>query len=189
MFVPLLFSLGTRNWRVCAVQLWENPTFLLSGVKVPRGLRQQSCQNTLVTSHQAVGRRALAESDYFRGSSSFSHIEPRDERLTQQQTSHLPDIINARNYMKAQLSQFHDRITPYTCSLCGKSYVSHSGLSRHMLLHEGKTYMCPICDSKFTQKSSMKTHLKGIHKSSQCSHCSAILMLGREFNEHVLHCK
>ncbi|XP_059155930.1 zinc finger protein Gfi-1-like isoform X8 [Physella acuta] len=100
-----------------------------------------------------------------------------------------PEILPDKAALKAHMSQFHGHSMPFTCTLCGKGYASLSGLNHHMRLHEGKAYLCPVCDSKFTQKSTMKTHLKGIHMSSQCPECSAILKIGPEYDIHVLNCK
>ena len=77
---------------------------------------------------------------------------------------------------------------PFKCSLCGKGYVSHSGLKHHERSHRGKQHMCPLCDSKFTQKFSIKLHLKNVHASIQCTTCMNIFKIGAEFNSHVLHC-
>lgn len=184
-----IFARDIEMWEA-HVHLWEKPTFLLSGAMVPRGLRKQSCQNGLSSSHQADSQRTSAESDYLNSSHFFTGMQSLDHMPTFSHSPQSHEILShARSFMKAPISSFRGHITPYTCSLCGKGYVSHSGLSRHMLLHEGKTYMCPVCDAKFTQKSSMKTHLRGIHKSSQCPQCSAILLTGPDFNEHVLNCK
>ncbi|CAG5128589.1 unnamed protein product [Candidula unifasciata] len=76
----------------------------------------------------------------------------------------------------------------YVCSLCSKVYSTTTGLKHHMEVHEGKTFMCPICDSKFTRKGTVKTHMRAVHASAQCLNCAAILRLGDEFNQHVIHC-
>ncbi|KAK0070102.1 zinc finger protein 358 [Biomphalaria pfeifferi] len=99
-----------------------------------------------------------------------------------------PEVLPDLAALKAHLSHFHGASMPFTCSVCGKGYASSSGLKHHMHLHEGKTFMCPVCDSKFTQKSTMKTHLKGIHMSSQCPQCFQVLKIGPEYDSHMLNC-
>ena len=83
----------------------------------------------------------------------------------------------------------HQKYMPHMCSLCGKCYGSQRGLSLHMQAHDGKTYVCPVCDSKFSQNSTMKRHLKSMHNTNQCPECKGIFRLGIEYNQHVLHCK
>uniref|UniRef100_A0A0B6ZLT3 C2H2-type domain-containing protein n=2 Tax=Arion vulgaris TaxID=1028688 RepID=A0A0B6ZLT3_9EUPU len=90
--------------------------------------------------------------------------------------------------LRAHISQFHGEKMPYTCNLCGKGYLSTSGLSRHMQSHKGKTFMCPICDSKFTQKFTVKSHLRTVHGLDQCINCSSVLKLGIEFTQHMKDC-
>lgn len=76
----------------------------------------------------------------------------------------------------------------YTCSLCGKNYSTSTGLRHHIQTHEGRSFMCPICDSRFTRKGTVKRHMRAVHSSDQCVSCSAILRLGDEFNQHMIHC-
>ncbi|CAL1530103.1 unnamed protein product [Lymnaea stagnalis] len=90
-------------------------------------------------------------------------------------------------YLRCHMSEKHGDTMPFKCSLCGKGYQSQMGLSHHMQAHKGKTFMCPICDSKFTQKFTIKKHLRNIHMSMQCTSCSLILKLS-EYNQHVLTC-
>ena len=47
------------------------------------------------------------------------------------------------------------------CLTCGKGFPSKSKLERHQTVHTfEKPFGCEICLSKFTQKSSLKTHMK-----------------------------
>lgn len=90
---------------------------------------------------------------------------------------------------KAHMSQYHGNEMPFTCTLCGKGYASFSGLSLHLQVHEGKSFLCPVCDSKFTQNSTMKRHLRMVHKTTQCLTCRNIFKLdSQEFQQHVLTC-
>ncbi|GFN92124.1 Zinc finger y-chromosomal protein [Plakobranchus ocellatus] len=90
---------------------------------------------------------------------------------------------------KAHMFHFHGQTMPYICTICGKGYQSSTGLGHHKRLHEGKSFMCPVCDSKFTQMAAMKTHLKKLHDSLQCPHCMVVFKRGAEFDQHVLLCR
>lgn len=168
-------------------QLWEYQTFVLSGNTFPRGLREQSCESRLETSLQTGTLRAPIQRGNIRDSTaSTRHSVWQDVKFTRTQSFHNSEgLVNTKRYMRAHL---YGHTLPYTCSLCGKGYISSSGLFRHKLLHRGMTYLCPLCDSRFTQKSSMKTHLRDIHKSSQCPRCSSVFFLGQEFDDHMQHC-
>ncbi|XP_059151181.1 zinc finger and BTB domain-containing protein 17-like isoform X17 [Physella acuta] len=90
--------------------------------------------------------------------------------------------------LTAHIRHQHQQPVPYSCTLCGKAYSTSTGLKHHMEVHEGKTFLCPICDAKFTRKGTIKTHMKSVHKLSQCSNCGEIIRIGEAYNQHVLHC-
>ncbi|CAG5128590.1 unnamed protein product [Candidula unifasciata] len=96
-------------------------------------------------------------------------------------------VADSRSF-KSHMSIFHGQAMPYPCTLCGKGYASESGLSLHKQVHEGKSYVCPVCDSRFTQNSTMKRHMRTLHKTTECFTCKGIFKLGTEYEQHVLHC-
>ena len=75
----------------------------------------------------------------------------------------------------------------FECSKCGKMYQTQTGLNLHFASHEGKTFMCAICDAKFTQKGTMKRHLRSIHNSVQCPSCHTVMKI-EHYNQHILSC-
>uniref|UniRef100_A0A2C9K8B0 C2H2-type domain-containing protein n=2 Tax=Biomphalaria glabrata TaxID=6526 RepID=A0A2C9K8B0_BIOGL len=68
--------------------------------------------------------------------------------------------------LRTHLSQAHGQDLPYTCTQCGKGYYSSSGLYRHIRVHKGTLIMCPLCESKFTQRSTLKRHLIRFHEQT-----------------------
>ena len=76
--------------------------------------------------------------------------------------SHISDIHPDTNEM------------PYNCSLCGKGYLSSSGMYRHMKIHKGEYIKCSVCDKKFAQKFNLKLHLKRVHDSDICFSCMQV---------------
>ena len=90
--------------------------------------------------------------------------------------------------LKAHMSQNHGDQMPFCCRLCGKGYQSYQGLKHHQLsYHEGQMFVCPICDRRMNYKSVYKRHLRGVHKSDQCSRCMQMIPL-EEFALHVKTC-
>ncbi|GFN80580.1 Zinc finger protein 18 [Plakobranchus ocellatus] len=77
---------------------------------------------------------------------------------------------------------------PFACHICGKGFLSHNGFLIHMKSHEGRKFMCSICDFRFFQKVHLKRHLNKVHKMAQCNYCGKLFILGNEYNRHVLHC-
>lgn len=98
------------------------------------------------------------------------------------------EVMSDTRSFKAHMSTFHGQEMPYPCTLCGKGYASESGLALHKQVHEGKSFVCPVCDSKFTQNSTMKRHMRTLHRTTQCFTCKGIFKLGLEYEQHVLHC-
>ena len=89
--------------------------------------------------------------------------------------------------LKQHISERHGQVMPHTCSLCGRGYMSSSGLNHHLKAHEGKTYSCPVCDAQFAQKGIVRRHVKNIHQSDQCCHCLNVFKF-EDFNQHVMQC-
>ncbi|XP_005104493.1 myoneurin isoform X17 [Aplysia californica] len=98
-----------------------------------------------------------------------------------------PAVFFEKSQLKSHISELHGHEMPYTCALCGKGYMSSSGFNLHMQVHEGKTYVCPICDCKLAQKSTIRRHIRVVHKSSQCLSCGEIFRL-EEYDQHVQRC-
>lgn len=51
---------------------------------------------------------------------------------------------------------------------CQASYRRKDHLTRHLLLHEGKTFNCPVvnCNIEFSLQGNMKRHVEEIHDGS-----------------------
>jgi len=86
---------------------------------------------------------------------------------------------------------------------CGRSYKRKSGLTQHLNYECGveKKFQCMMCGQKYAQKSTMKSHMKKIHKiyGSNVSRDGDFLittwinsktgetLLNHKPDEHVLH--
>ncbi|CAG5125996.1 unnamed protein product [Candidula unifasciata] len=84
-------------------------------------------------------------------------------------------VLMDENYLRCHISRFHGDQMPFSCTQCGRGYITARGLSHHLQSHKGKTFMCPVCDAKFTQKFTIKRHLRVVHRSARCQTCFAIL--------------
>lgn len=50
------------------------------------------------------------------------------------------------------------KVSSFMCSICNKPFAHSSGLSRHFLIHSGKTFSCETCGKSFNDKSALKRH-------------------------------
>lgn len=114
---------------------------------------------------------------------------PPTVHLRSLQCPHCPEQLVDEVSLKCHIGECHDCLLPFKCSQCGKGYQTHTGLMHHVQAHKGKTFMCPVCDTKFTQKFTIKKHLRAIHSSAQCVTCSAVFKIGKDFDHHVINCK
>ena len=93
------------------------------------------------------------------------------------------------SYLRNHMTRFHADKMPFVCRTCGKGYLSKSGLYFHMQAHRGKRFKCPLCDRLFTQTSSIRPHVRAVHKSSQCPHCTMYFLMGQQYDSHVASCQ
>ncbi|XP_003707465.1 uncharacterized protein LOC100882419 isoform X1 [Megachile rotundata] len=56
----------------------------------------------------------------------------------------------------------HDESGRWVCDVCGRAYNRGDSLAHHRSIHRGDT-ICPICQSVFTRKYTMRCHMFNIH--------------------------
>ena len=58
----------------------------------------------------------------------------------------------------------HENAARYRCDTCGKGYSIRSHYYGHLAAHTGvKRYVCSVCLTEFTRKSTMKAHMLQFH--------------------------
>ncbi|KAH9629826.1 hypothetical protein HF086_011476 [Spodoptera exigua] len=57
----------------------------------------------------------------------------------------------------------------HRCDRCPKVFLHSSGLSRHMMMHNGRVYMCGACEREFKDKSSLLRHLRNANHAPRGS--------------------
>ncbi|KAK7011014.1 transcription factor hamlet-like isoform X15 [Biomphalaria glabrata] len=89
--------------------------------------------------------------------------------------SHQPKVFGSNRLMEDYVDTYRQNPDkPYWCQMCNKGFQSLTGFQLHMQAHQGRKFMCTICDARFNQKVHLKTHLRGIHRAAQCIQCSEV---------------
>nr|XP_049694704.1 histone-lysine N-methyltransferase PRDM9 [Helicoverpa armigera] len=57
----------------------------------------------------------------------------------------------------------------HRCDRCPKVFLYASGLSRHMMMHNGRVYVCGACERQFKDKSSLLRHLKNANHAPRAN--------------------
>ncbi|PSN57435.1 hypothetical protein C0J52_07335 [Blattella germanica] len=86
---------------------------------------------------------------------------------TREEQSHPDDPKSCDMYKKSlarKRNALEDRVTisgqyPYSCDVCGKSYISLRSLIKHNYIHR-EPVLCEICNKTFSTKSSLRRHMR-----------------------------
>ena len=66
--------------------------------------------------------------------------------------------------LKKHMDKFHKKLYRYRCGTCGRGYMDRSFYYDHISAHTGvKRHTCTICEIKFMNKTTLKKHVLHFH--------------------------
>lgn len=72
-----------------------------------------------------------------------------------------------KDILRQHINRHHTEnpiIDLHKCPKCPKSFYHASGLSRHILIHNGRKFECSVCAKQFNDKSALKRHTVSLHQ-------------------------
>lgn len=100
----------------------------------------------------------------------------------------LCDALLPRKEMKFHMND-HNKIYPYECKQCHKSFSSPWKLARHIkVVHVNELLVCDECNSTFKCKINLKRHKKTAHiqkNSVECSECNRKFSCRDSLKRHI----
>lgn len=89
---------------------------------------------------------------------------------------------------KTKIKPENQKLRPYSCDECGKSFLLKHHLTTHARTHTGiKPHTCVYCGKSFTHKHCLNTHLL-LHSSErpyQCTECKKSFTLKHHLLTHM----
>ena len=75
-----------------------------------------------------------------------------------------------KEVLKQHVDGMHKKLYRYRCGTCGKGFFVPSLYHDHVAAHTGvKRYTCSICEMRFTNKGTLKTHVLNCHPNEEAN--------------------
>ncbi|EFN62906.1 hypothetical protein EAG_16178, partial [Camponotus floridanus] len=83
--------------------------------------------------------------------------QQQQQQLQQQHASPVLDGVRRRSKLHYMVESGR-----WVCDVCGRTYNRGDSLAHHRSIHRGDT-ICPICQTVFTRKYTMRCHMVNVH--------------------------
>ena len=92
--------------------------------------------------------------------------------------------------LKRHIIAIHEKLRPYSCKYCEKTFNDAGAVRRHQAIHEAKgerKFACSVCKKTYTTESYRRWHMKIAHLEDyyNCPKCPSKIKGKGHFNEHL----
>jgi KRAB domain-containing zinc finger protein len=114
-------------------------------------------------------------------------VKPPYKKVAKIKCNYCDYISYDRSMLESHINGYHNKIKPYTCEHCNKSFTGHHNLKRHLQSHKNtKSKMCEVCSKVLANMDCLRTHLR-IHtgeKPYPCDVCGQTFRSASIMNFH-----
>lgn len=113
---------------------------------------------------------ALCNQEYSSNESLENHIKVVHNKEQESPCKLCNLVFTTKGNLKAHVDSFHEKKNEVKCDECDKKMLKRNLATHKETFHSGKSrverksHICEICDSKYTSKYNLATHMAKVHK-------------------------
>jgi KRAB domain-containing zinc finger protein len=89
-----------------------------------------------------------------------------------------------RSAMERHFNKEHEKVQPYTCSICGRTFWSRSSHDYHVRYWHGEKVLCECCGKTYGNKMKLKEHLRQMAQGDKLRVCD---VCGKHVKDLISH--
>ncbi|EDW84899.2 uncharacterized protein Dwil_GK14371 [Drosophila willistoni] len=94
-------------------------------------------------------------------------------------------VFTTAGALNRHIAGTHNKLTPYTCDICGKAVKTLASLKDHKLVHtDACPFECDVCHRRFKNKARLRVHSDSHTEGYDCDICGMILKTRRTLYTH-----
>ncbi|XP_068157440.1 zinc finger protein weckle isoform X1 [Drosophila tropicalis] len=94
-------------------------------------------------------------------------------------------VFTTTGALNRHIAGTHNKLTPYTCGICGKAVKTLASLKDHKLVHtDDCPFECDVCHRRFKNKARLRVHSDSHTEGYDCDICGMTLKTRRTLYTH-----
>lgn len=114
----------------------------------------------------------------------YKSIEDIIQHPELHQVQNINGVIESDNWQDNITCDEANKI--YTCNICQRKFNNINSIKTHMMIHSKELYRCPICGTRTKNVYAFKQHVES-HQSTiyKCNHCLQVFTSIEDLREHL----